>query len=65
MQKLQSINNVRIYVISHGRPKLQQRPTCKILDEAGLDYYMVMNEHQVNDDVNNGVDPKKNYCNDR
>ena len=59
MQKLQNINNVRIYVISHGRPKLQQRPTCKILDDAGLDYYMVMNEHQVSDYVNNGVDPKK------
>lgn len=59
MQKLQSINNVRIYVISHGRPKPQQRPTCKILDEAGLDYYMVMNEHQVSDYVDNGVDPKK------
>lgn len=53
------IPNVRVYVITHGRPKSSQRPTCAILDKAQIKYYLVMNEGQVSDYMANGVDRKQ------
>lgn len=53
------IENVGIYVISHGRPRPEQRPTTALLDSSGLDYHIVMNEGQVADYVAGGVPLEK------
>lgn len=50
------IKDLNLYVITHGRPRPDQRPTCEFLDKSGLNYYFVMNEKQVEDYVANGVD---------
>lgn len=50
------IDNINLYIITHGRPKPEQRPTCDFLDKSGLKYYLVMNEKQVDDYIANGVD---------
>ncbi len=47
-----------IYVISHGRPALEQRKTCKFLSDANIKYYITMNEGQVEQYIKNGV-PKE------
>lgn len=44
-----------VYVISHGRPALEQRKTCEFLTNANIKYYITMNEGQVEDYIKNGV----------
>lgn len=53
------IDNLNIYIITHGRCKPEQRPTCDFLEKSGLKYYLVMNEKQVDDYVKCGVDRNK------
>lgn len=50
------LDNINLYIITHGRPRKEQRPTTDFLDASGLKYYFVMNEKQVEDYVANGVD---------
>lgn len=53
------IDNVNIYIITHGRPNPSQRPTSVFLEMSGLDFYFVMNEKQVADYVAAGVDKSR------
>lgn len=49
------IDNVNIYIITHGRPKPQQRPTSAFLEMSGLRFFFVMNEKQVPAYIAEGV----------
>lgn len=49
------VDNVNVYVITHGRAPRSSRPTCELLDYSGLKYYLVMNEKQVDAYLAEGV----------
>ena len=50
-----TIDNVCIYIITHGRPKPEQRPSSRILELSGLEFFFVMNEKQVPAYIAEGV----------
>lgn len=52
-------DNLNIYIITHGRPRPEQRPTSEFLEKSGLKFYFVMNEKQVQSYVDAGVSKDK------
>lgn len=49
------LEDLNIYIITHGRPEKNQRRTTEFLDNSNLKYYFVMNEGQVENYIKNGV----------